>query len=304
MPIHATPASARPIQTPLPSSANSATTRSVVIRRPCGHRSRFIHDGALRPISSDAFPRPFEREFVDEGDQQDERADRHRELRNPQRRRVVPGRDVVELPRLQREPDAVEREQRREQSRHRQRPRVRARAARPARRARGSSVTRMCSPRFSVCASARKPARGHAVAGVRIGARNVEVQQAPGDADQHHRERPHQEQRRQIAGGVVQASRIPAHDAASHRAIGVDHLPAVVAGLAQPFGEHVVADLAQVRVSCSEGFAMFMPLPFSWSRYQPFFSSRDLPAARLGFGGGLQHRGLRRTCRARRTPSG
>ena len=30
MPIHATPASARPIQTPLPRSANSATIRSAV----------------------------------------------------------------------------------------------------------------------------------------------------------------------------------------------------------------------------------------------------------------------------------
>ena len=46
------------------------------------------------------------------GDEQHQRAGGHRELRNPQRRRVVAGRDVVELPRLPREAHAVEREQR------------------------------------------------------------------------------------------------------------------------------------------------------------------------------------------------
>ena len=54
MPIHATPASARPIHTPLPSSTNSATISSVVISAPrhsshCGQRLVGIHLHALRP---------------------------------------------------------------------------------------------------------------------------------------------------------------------------------------------------------------------------------------------------------------
>ncbi len=56
-----------------------------------------------------------------------------------------------------------------------------------------------------------KAARGHAVSGVRIGAGHVEVEQPAGDAGQHHRERPHQEQRRQIPGGVVQRVEPAAH---------------------------------------------------------------------------------------------
>ena len=89
---------------------------------------------------------------------EDERPGRHRELRDPQRRRVVAGRDVVEVPRLLREPDAVEREQRGEQ---RCRPRAttaRARGGAFAPTCSRSSVTRMCSPRLNVCASARNPA--------------------------------------------------------------------------------------------------------------------------------------------------
>ena len=156
MPIHATPASASPIQTPLPSSANSATISSVVISASiasahslCSASRRRLRDARAAAHSSTS--------SSTNAIEQDQRAGGHRELRNPQRRRVVAGRDVVELPRLEREPHAVEREQRGEQRRRRRAPTARARAARPAPRCSRISVTRMCSPRFSVCASARKP---------------------------------------------------------------------------------------------------------------------------------------------------
>src|SRR5690349_6118055 len=91
MPIHATPASASPIHTPLPSSPNSATTSSVVTS------ASFIVERFGRHDSL-ALPAPFEHELVDQCDEQHQRPDRHGQLRDPQRRRVVAGRDVVELP--------------------------------------------------------------------------------------------------------------------------------------------------------------------------------------------------------------
>src|SRR6185436_12222697 len=90
MPIHATPASASPIQTPLPSSANSATISSVVTS------ASFIVQRLGRNDHM-ALAAPFQHELVDERDQQDHGAGGHRDLRQPQRRGVVARRHVVEL---------------------------------------------------------------------------------------------------------------------------------------------------------------------------------------------------------------
>ena len=65
MPIHATPASASPIQTPLPSSANSATISSVVISASMGH---VVVQRLGRRRRDRARAAPFEDELVDERD--------------------------------------------------------------------------------------------------------------------------------------------------------------------------------------------------------------------------------------------
>src|SRR5512133_3349377 len=91
MPIQATPASVRPIHTPLPSRANSATINNVVMA------TSLIVQGLLgRGVH--AIAAPLEHPFVDEGDEHHHGAERHRELRNPQRRGVVAGGDVVDYP--------------------------------------------------------------------------------------------------------------------------------------------------------------------------------------------------------------
>ena len=78
MPIHATPARARPIHTPLPRSANSTTTSRVVM-------SASILFAAQR-FSRDFFsPRatPFQDELIGQRDHEDHGSQRHGELRNP-----------------------------------------------------------------------------------------------------------------------------------------------------------------------------------------------------------------------------
>ena len=89
MPIHATPESVSPIHTPLPRMRNSDATSSAVTAK------SFIAGGLVR-AHDDASTADFEHELVDEGDREHERPERHRELRDPQRRRVAGGGDVVE----------------------------------------------------------------------------------------------------------------------------------------------------------------------------------------------------------------
>src|SRR5205823_8246793 len=98
--VHATPASASPIQTPLPSSANSATINSVVTKRSLD-MCRLLSGRRKRTRS-----RQFAHQLIDESDREDHGARSHRELRQPERRRVVSRRDVVERVRLPCEPDA------------------------------------------------------------------------------------------------------------------------------------------------------------------------------------------------------
>src|SRR6185436_7054931 len=118
MPIHATPASASPMCTPVPSSTNSATISSVVISASMGSLVE-CHDRWRRRIAPAP---PFEDQLVDERDREDHGAGGHRELRNPQRRRVAGGGNVVEVPGLIGEAHAEDREQQREQRGNGERP--------------------------------------------------------------------------------------------------------------------------------------------------------------------------------------
>src|SRR5215475_14233580 len=81
MPIHATPVSDRPIHTPLPSSTNSATISSAVM-------SRSINLFDVRRLAVGlalyALAAQLGHELIDEGDGEDDIANGHRELRNPQ----------------------------------------------------------------------------------------------------------------------------------------------------------------------------------------------------------------------------
>src|SRR3954468_19630632 len=82
MPIQATPASVRPIQTLLPRSMKSARISRAVMPKSLivqGLLGRGGHAAALQ----------LQHPFVDEGDQQHHRAQRHRDLRDPQRRGVA-----------------------------------------------------------------------------------------------------------------------------------------------------------------------------------------------------------------------
>src|SRR5204862_76820 len=64
---------------------------------------------------NDALAADLEHELVDEGDGEDDAADGHRELGQPERRRIVAGGDVVEGVRLPRQLAAVDGEERGEQ---------------------------------------------------------------------------------------------------------------------------------------------------------------------------------------------
>src|SRR4051812_1969400 len=115
MPIQATPDSVKPIQTPLPRIRNSETISSAVI-------VRSLIAQRLRGGLQHARATQLEDELIDEGDGEHQRTERHRQLRQPERRRIVAGRDVVEGVRLPGELGAVERRKRGEQRGGEQRP--------------------------------------------------------------------------------------------------------------------------------------------------------------------------------------
>src|SRR5215472_6715037 len=114
MPIHATPASDKPIHTPLPSRTNRATTSKVVMKRSISGLVVRFH---APPLAGN-----LAHELVDEGDGEHHRAHCHRELRQPERRGVVPGRDVVQHVGLPRQAYAEIREHDRQHSRRAERP--------------------------------------------------------------------------------------------------------------------------------------------------------------------------------------
>src|SRR5665213_4221673 len=79
-----------------------------------------------------------------------------------------------------------------------------------------------------------------------------------------------------------------------HRAIGVDHTLAVVAGLLLPFGEHEVANLAQVGGELRAGLDDFHAVRLQLVEVPAVLFLGDLPAARFRCGARLEDRGLRR----------
>src|SRR3982751_5701423 len=81
MPIQATPDSVKPIQTPLPRIRNSETISSAVI-------VRSLIAQRLRGDRQHACAAYLEDELVDEGDREDQGTERHRQLRQPERRRI------------------------------------------------------------------------------------------------------------------------------------------------------------------------------------------------------------------------
>src|SRR5690606_40204557 len=85
MPIQAVPASVRPTQTPQPSRTKIETTSRVMTR------TSFM--SLLRGGGGQAAQAA--RQFVDHGHQEQDGAHRHADLRDPQRRGVVGGGDVV-----------------------------------------------------------------------------------------------------------------------------------------------------------------------------------------------------------------
>ena len=77
------------------------------------------------------------------------------------------------------------------------------------------------------------------------------------------------------------------------RAVRVDHLAPVVAGLALPFGEHVVADLAQVRHQLVGGHDDRHALRLELVQVPVVLLRGELPAPCFGVCSGLEHRRLR-----------
>ena len=94
MPIQATPESVRPIQTPLARMRNSEAMSRAVIAKSLMAQALLV---ARRFVAHrhDALAADLEHELVDEGDRQHDGAERHRDLRQPERRGVVARRDVV-----------------------------------------------------------------------------------------------------------------------------------------------------------------------------------------------------------------
>ncbi len=190
MPIQATPDSVSPIHTPLPRIRNSAAISSPVMamslmppRRCASARARVTwaagvtRCAALVAIGLHTLATQFEHQFVDEGDQQDERADRHRQLRNPQRRGVVAGGDVVELAATARPAARCRRPTARPAASRRTAPRSPCRGA----RRRAALQQQRHADVLAALERVRQrqeAGRRHHVAGIGIGAGHVEVRTA------------------------------------------------------------------------------------------------------------------------------
>src|SRR5512134_1862962 len=84
MPSQATPSTAMPIQTPAPRITKSATISKSAIRVPIGSLDVRGFVGARRQLAG---PQRYQ-QLLGEGERKAKEANRHRQLRNPQRRRV------------------------------------------------------------------------------------------------------------------------------------------------------------------------------------------------------------------------
>src|SRR5688572_4832105 len=115
MPIQATPARVRPIHTLLPRRANSEMISKVVMA------TSFMVQSLLG-LNCFSSALQLQHPVVHEGDEQDDGADGHRNLRYPQRRGVAAGRHVVDGTRDPGQAYRVEGEQTREEHGRRKRP--------------------------------------------------------------------------------------------------------------------------------------------------------------------------------------
>jgi hypothetical protein len=157
----------------------------------------------------DAASPELEHQLVDERDREHDRADGHRQLRQPQRRGVVAGGHVVQHVRLPGEAATVEGEEKRQQRRGQQGADL-EHAARTALQ-RGDDQRDADVLAFLQRVGQRQEAGpGHHVARVGVHAGHVEMKLSAGDGQQHHHQQRHHEKRRQGGGAVVErVERLP-----------------------------------------------------------------------------------------------
>jgi hypothetical protein len=204
MPIQPTPSRARPIQMPLPSRANRARIRAKVIAISMAYSllDRFAAGVAMVLLlaANDGD------QFLGQGDGEDAAADGHAQLRNPQRRGIRALRDVVELEGLPHQACREPGQQHREQQAGGVAPEFQGLPrARP-----GVVEDQGDADVFAALEGMRHGEEGgrrHAVAGVGVGAANMEIEQAPADRKQDHGQGADHEQRRRPGGGAVQTGR-------------------------------------------------------------------------------------------------
>src|SRR3990167_4395736 len=262
MPIQATPASVRPIQTPLPSNANKAT-----ISKPVTAISFMV---GLRSVEALTLATGLQHPFIHNGNEQHQRAQRHRQLGNPQRRGVVAGGDVVELDRLPHQAHSEPGKQAREQHRHAQRPQLQAPA--------GTAFELAQHQRDADVLVALERVRqrqeaggGHGVAGVGVRARHVELELPPQHRQQHHDQHADHEHRREPGAAVVQGIEHASHGAGRPhlRNASTRACPSGPA-LASHSLSKVSPTFCMSAFSCAEAGKICMPPALSLSRLSPF----------------------------------
>src|SRR5213075_258886 len=148
--------------------ANSERTSSAVIAKSLLIAHRLVADPNEAPAAD------LEDELVDEGDREDDAAEGHRELRKPERRGVVAGRDVVKGVRLPGELAAVDGEERGKQRRGGERPDLEGAARAAVQRGEQQRDADVLAALERV-REGEEAGAGHHVAGVRVDAGNVEA---------------------------------------------------------------------------------------------------------------------------------
>ena len=149
-----------------------------------------------------AFPKHLQHQFIDKGQRKHHRAQRHAQLRNPQRCGVIAGRDVIKLQRLPGQLATVIGQQQPQQRCQPQAPQLK----KPP-RALAKPVQHQCHPDvftlFEGVRQRQKTGTRHQVTGVRIDATHVKTQLSADDRQQHHAQQPDHTQRRQTGRTVV-----------------------------------------------------------------------------------------------------
>src|SRR5690606_38451801 len=186
IPIQATPVSARPIQTPVPSRKKSAAISSATMAKSLTSRGILLGAGRLgRRGRLNPAPGDLEHQLVDERDQQYHGAHGHPELGNPERGRVVAGGDVVKGMGLPGKAHAVERDDGAQEYRDREAPELHRALAAATQRLDEQGDPDVLAALERV-GKRHEAGAGHQVAGVGVRARDVEIELAPQDTDGDH----------------------------------------------------------------------------------------------------------------------